>query len=81
MDSKHVKATFAAAGIRVRVADQGMKFRICPLRATDPEFNQAEALAVGAGLGLTSVLLEAGGQFNTTRELVGYKPGAIRRVS
>jgi hypothetical protein len=81
MNSQHVKATFAAAGIRVRVADLGLKFRVCPLRDTDPDFDQPAALAVGASLGLTSVLLEAGGQFNTTRELVAYKPGAIRRIS
>ena len=81
MNSQQVKAAFAAAGIRVRVADQGLKFRICPLRDTDPAFDQPAALAVGASLGLTSVLLEAGGQFNTTRELIGYKPGAIRRAS
>ena len=81
MNSQHIKTAFAAAGIRVRVKDLGLKFRICPLRDTDPDFNQPAALAVGASLGLTSVLLEEGGQFNTTRELIGYKPGAIRRVS
>lgn len=81
MNSQQVKAAFATAGIRVRVADLGLKFRVCPLRDTDPDFNQPAALAVGTSLGLTSVLLEAGGQFNTARELVAYKPGAIRRVS
>lgn len=79
MTSQQVKAAFASAGIRVRVADLGLKFRICPLRDSYPDFDQS-ARRVGASLGLTSSLLESGGQFNTTRELIGYKPGSIRVI-
>lgn len=78
--SQTVKAAFKAAGIRVRVADLGLKFRICPMTDADPDFAKADALAVVAALGCTSSLLDAGGQFNTARELVAYKPGAIRRA-
>ncbi len=76
MDSKQVKAAFKDVGIKVRVADQGLKFRICTVG--DTPFNHAEAKAVAASLGLTSSLAEPGGQINQAHELIGYKPGAIR---
>lgn len=78
MNSLQIKAAFAASGIRVRVADQGLKFRVCTLG--DVAFNKDAARAVAASLGLTDSLAVAGGQFNQAHELVAYKPGAVRRV-
>ena len=78
MNSNTIKTAFQAAGIRVRVADQGPKFRVCTLG--DTAFDQAAATAVAISLGLTDSLARLGGQFNQLHERVGYKPGAIRRV-
>ena len=80
MNSQQVKEAFKAAGIAVRVADLGAKFRICPASDKAADLG-GSAVSVAASLGLTSSLCEAGGQFNTPRELIGYKPGTIRRVN
>lgn len=80
MDSKQVKAAFAAAGLKVRVADQGAAFRICTTSGAD--LDQAAALAVTSCLGLTDVRGRAdAGCFNQPHELFAYKPGAIRRCA
>jgi len=39
LNSKQVKAAFANAGIKVRVRDQGIKFRICTLDETKHKGN------------------------------------------
>lgn len=78
MNSTQIKASFASAGIRVRVADLGPKFRVCMLG--NVAFDKDAASAVAVSLGLTDSLAVAGGQFNQPHEMVAYKPGAIRRV-
>ena len=78
MNSQQVKQAFQAAGIKVRVADLGIKFRVCTLG--DVAFNRAAAAAVAASIGLTDVLASLGGQFNQAHELIGYKPGAVRQA-
>jgi hypothetical protein len=78
MTSQQVKQAFAAAGIRVRVADQGLKFRVCTVNGAS--FDREVASAVAASVGLTDVLANLGGQYNQAHELIGYKPGAIVRA-
>lgn len=78
MNSQQVKTAFAAAGIKVRVADQGPKFRVC--RLGEVAHDLAASAAVAASLGLTDVLGALGGQLNQAHELTCYKPGVIRRV-
>ena len=78
MNSNQVKQAFKAAGIKVRVADQGLKFRVCTLG--DTAFDRAAAVAVAASIGLTDVFATLGAQFNQAHEMIGYKPGAVRRV-
>ncbi|AKJ28805.1 hypothetical protein [Caldimonas brevitalea] len=79
MDSKQVKAAFGAAGIKVRVADQGLKFRVCT-QNSEPYADRAAAKRVAASLGLTDVFAAPGGQFSQSHELIAYKPGSIRLV-
>lgn len=78
MNSQQIKQAFQAAGIKVRVADQGLKFRICTVG--DVAFNREAASAVAASIGLTNTTAVLGGQFNQAHELIGYKPGAVRLV-
>ena len=78
MNSQQVKQAFKQAGISVRVADQGAKFRICT--TSGDAFDQAHAADTAQSIGLTDVLGRLGGQFNQAHELIGYKPGAIRRI-
>lgn len=77
MNSQQIKSAFAAAGIRVRVADLGLKFRVCT--QGDVAFDKSAAKAVAASIGLTDCLAIAGGQFNQAHEMVAFKPGAVRR--
>jgi hypothetical protein len=49
MNSNDVKQAFKAAGLKVRVADQGQKFRIC---TTDRSAHTAAAIDLAASLGL-----------------------------
>ena len=79
MNSQQVKEAFSAAGIKVRVADHGVKFRVCT--ASGAAFDREAASAAAASIGLTDVLAVPGGQFNQSHELIGYKPGAIRRAA
>lgn len=78
MDSNQVKAIFKAAGLRVRVADQGLKFRVCQLG--DIAFDRPSVSAIAAAAGLTDVSGLPGCCFNQCHELSAYKPGAIRRI-
>lgn len=76
MTSETVRAMTKAAGLKVRVRDLGPKFRVC---GDKPELLQAWALLVVAGC--TNVIgTTEGADFNGSRELLAYKPGAIRRV-
>lgn len=77
MNSKQVKAAFQQAGIRVRVADQGLKFRICRL---DEQRHEAASFAIAASLGMTDSLGARGAQVNQPYEMVAYKAGAIVRI-
>ena len=78
MDSKQVKQAFKQAGISVRVADQGAKFRICTTSGV--AFDKEGATDVAMSIGLTDVLGLPGGQFNQGHEMIGYKPGSVRRI-
>jgi hypothetical protein len=78
MNSQQVKQAFAASGVKVRVADQGLKFRIC--RVGDIAHDKAQTLNIAAALGLTDVMAMPGGHFNQSHEFCGYKPGAIRAI-
>lgn len=78
MNSQQVKQAFKVAGLKVRVADQGHKFRVCQLG--NAAFDKSRAVAVAVALGLTDSLAVAGAQFNQEHELIGYKPGAFRRI-
>lgn len=76
MNSQTVKAAFAAKGIKVRVRDFGLKFRICDAsKALHGDAMQAVAVE----LGFTSAAGNAGGQWNTGMEFIAYKPGAVVR--
>lgn len=77
MNSKSVKSAFANAGFRVRVADQGQKFRICTMSG---DAFEARAIEVAASLLLTCPLGHLGGSFNQKHEMIAYKPGAIVRA-
>ena len=79
MNSKQVKEAFAAAGFRVRVADQGLKFRVCQLGDL-PYADTAAVKAVAASLGMTDVLGHPGCLIGDVHEAIAYKPGCIRRV-
>lgn len=74
--SQSVKAAFNKAGIKVRVRDFAMKFRVCPT-VDGVKFDKEAVLAVAVELGLTDTCAKAGGQFNTGAEFIGYKPGKI----
>lgn len=74
MISNQVKLAFKDAGMKVRVADLGLKFRVCLLG--ELRFDKDAATAVAAALGLTDIFGEPGAQFNSY-ELIGYKPGAV----
>jgi hypothetical protein len=78
MTSQQVKQAFTSAGIRVRVANQHLKFRICTLNGAP--FDREAASAVAASIGLTDCFMRLGGQYNQSHELIGYKPAAIVRV-
>lgn len=78
MDSRSVKLAFAEAGIRVRVADLGQKFRICTL--SGEALDTPAAIKVAASLRLTCPLGNPGGSFNQEHEMIAYKPGAVRRI-
>ena len=77
MNSNQVKAKFAAAGIKVRVADLGGKFRVCRIAkpGVDLAHDKDASRAVAASLGLTDSGAELGGQFNQAHEMVAFKPG------
>ena len=79
MDSKSVKLAFAEAGIRVRVADQGQKFRICTLSGKPAGQSAAEVsvamIKVAASLRLTCPLGNPGGSFNQEHELIASRHG------
>ncbi|MBB4517338.1 hypothetical protein [Paraburkholderia fungorum] len=76
--SLDVRQAFRAAGMRARVADLGMKFRICDL---DRSQYGAEVERVARTLKFTDSLGHPGGQWNTSTEFVAYKPGKIVRLS
>ena len=78
MTSATIKAAFAAVGITVRVRNLKCKFRICPIASAD--FDQPAVIAVAKSLGLTDPLGRLGVTFNTRREAICYKPGAIARI-
>ena len=77
--SQSIKAAFAQGGMNVRVRDISRAFRICPSRDNTP-FDKSTAMAIAASLGLTCITGELGGQFNGSRELIGYKPGMVARA-
>lgn len=74
MNSTQVKQAFAAAGIKVRVADMGAKFRICRIAGAgvDVAHDQAQSSTVAASLGLYDTAGKLGGQFNQAHEMVAY---------
>ena len=74
--SQSIKSAFAAGGMNVRVRDIARAFRICPSRDNTP-FDKATATEIASSLGLTCVLGTLGGQFNGSRELIGYKPEMV----
>ncbi|MDO5947977.1 hypothetical protein [Burkholderia cepacia] len=76
--SMEVRQAFRAAGMRARVADLGMKFRICDL---DRSQYGTEVERVARDLKFTDSLGQPGGQWNTSTEFVAYKPGKIVRLS
>lgn len=76
MNSQQVKAAFAAAGIKVRVADQGLKFRVCRLGEVAHDVQASNAVC--ASLGLTDCFGKLGGVLLQPHEMACYKPGAIR---
>lgn len=79
MNSKQIKEAFAAAGIKVRVADQGAKFRICRIvRAGVDAAHEAASQAVAGALGLTGTDGKPGGDIQQPHEMVAYKPGMAR---
>ncbi len=78
MTSATVKSAFAAAGIAVRVRDLKLKFRICPVAPVD--LDQAAVVEVAKSLGFTDPAGRPGASFNTSREAICYKPGAIIRI-
>jgi hypothetical protein len=78
MTSASVKSAFAAAGIVVRVRNFKRTFRVCPVASVD--FDQAAVVAVAKSLGFTDPLGRPGALFNTNREAICYKPGAIIRI-
>lgn len=77
--SQSIKQAFAKGGIVVRVRDLGRAFRICPSRDNTP-FCKDAAASIAASIGLTCVLGTLGGQFNGSRELIGYKPEMVIRL-
>ena len=74
--TQSIKLAFAAGGMNVRVRDIARAFRICPSRDNTP-FDKSNATAIAASLGLTCILGTLGGQFNGSRELIGYKPEMV----
>lgn len=76
--SVDVRQAFRVAGMRARVADLGMKFRICDL---DRSQYGTEVERVAKALKFTDSLGHPGGQWNTSTEFVAYKPGKIVRLS
>lgn len=66
-------ALFRSAGIRVKVCDQGRKFRV--YTTPDKPFDKPVALSIVAANGFTNALGEPGGTFLTSYELYIYKPG------
>ena len=79
MTSSDVKSAFAAAGIKVRVRDLRIKFRVCTVSG-QPHDKKAAA-SVAASLGCTDVLGHSGAMFLQAHELIAYKPGAIVRLA
>ena len=77
MTSKQVKDAFATAGVRVRVADQRNKFRICTTSGEPHDI--ATSLAVAASLGMTDCLGRPGGSFEGY-VMWSYKPNTIIRI-
>ncbi len=75
MNSKQVRAAFAEAGIKVRVADQGLKFRI--FRVGDVAHDLQASCAVAAEMGLTDCFGKLGGALLQPHEMACYKPGII----
>lgn len=78
MNSEQIKAAFVSAGLSVRVRDLGAKFRVCPIGSGAFDANTVREVA--ARLGLTDSLARSGGVFNGSREFIGYKPNAVKRV-
>lgn len=74
MNSTQVKQAFAAAGIKVRVADLGGKFRICRIAGAgvDLAHDKEQSAAVAASLGLYDTAGKLGGQFNQAHEMLAY---------
>jgi hypothetical protein len=79
MNSKQVVSEFKAAGIKVRVRDFDIKFRIVG-DAGCSRTQGATFQAIAARLGFTSAAGLPGGQFNTSCEFVAYKPGMVVRA-
>lgn len=75
MTSNDIKAAFNAAGIKVRVANHGAKFRICVL---GDKPHTADSQTVAASLGLTGTDGKPGGDIQQPHEMVAYKPGMAR---
>ncbi|WP_176000290.1 hypothetical protein [Burkholderia vietnamiensis] len=74
--SVDVRQAFRTAGMKARVADLGMKFRICDL---DKSQYGTEVERVARALKFTDSLGHPGGQWNTSTEFVAYKSGKIVR--
>jgi hypothetical protein len=80
MISKELVSVFAAAGLKVRVANvqQGRVHRVCP--RTPGEFSREAIASVLVAQGYTNVLgkpVEA--RDVSAREVFAYKPGMVRR--
>lgn len=79
MNSQQVKQAFAAAGIKVRVADLGGKFRICRMAkpGADLAHDLSASRAVAASLGLFDTAGRPGGQLNQKHEMLAYEQRAL----
>jgi len=77
MKSADVVAAYKGEGLKARVRDLGLKFRICDVKRST---HRAQVEKIATQLGLTDALGRLGGQWNQDHEFIGYKPGSIRRI-
>jgi len=77
MNSQQIKNAFAEQGIKVRVKDLKIKFRICTI---DESPHTEQSIQIVKMLGLTDVLGNGGGEISQEHELIAYKECVIQSL-